>query len=295
MYKLQVVEACSGLRYLYPLLSLGFLAAYLFHAPFWQRALVFFSAIPITIVMNSFRIGLMGVWSIAGAPRRPTASSISSRAGSSSSHAPRSSGGRNLLLARFAAGKGFFEVFRLPKVSANVVRPPNGTSVVRAPIAACLVLLCSAGMAVLFLSGREEIVPERARFVGFPASLGQWQGPPSLMEPQVEHFLGLEDYILSDYNKPNEGRSTSMSHTTPHSEKAHLLIRRLFAFRAAGGRSRNSNGQASTTMFSRVRFLSTESSSRRTRANSSSIIGSFSAAGTSPMNTGRSGTYWSTL
>src|SRR5262249_38901015 len=26
-YKLQVVEACSGLRYLYPLLSLGFLAA----------------------------------------------------------------------------------------------------------------------------------------------------------------------------------------------------------------------------------------------------------------------------
>ena len=38
-YKLQVVEACSGLRYLYPLLSLGFLAAYLFHAPIWQRAI----------------------------------------------------------------------------------------------------------------------------------------------------------------------------------------------------------------------------------------------------------------
>ena len=39
-YKLQVVEACGGLRYLYPLLSLGFLAAYLFQAPFW-RVLVF--------------------------------------------------------------------------------------------------------------------------------------------------------------------------------------------------------------------------------------------------------------
>src|SRR5664279_4767274 len=60
-YKLQVVEACSGLRYLYPLLSLGFLAAYLFHAPLWQRALVFLSTFPITIVMNSFRIGLVGV------------------------------------------------------------------------------------------------------------------------------------------------------------------------------------------------------------------------------------------
>ena len=60
-YKLQVVEACSGLRYLYPLLSLSFLAAYLFQAPFWQRALVFLSGIPITIAMNGFRIGMVGV------------------------------------------------------------------------------------------------------------------------------------------------------------------------------------------------------------------------------------------
>src|SRR5262249_17017045 len=60
-YKLQVAEACSGLRYLYPLLGLGFPAAYLFQAPHWQRALVFLSTIPITIVMNSFRIGMVGV------------------------------------------------------------------------------------------------------------------------------------------------------------------------------------------------------------------------------------------
>jgi exosortase len=61
VYKLQVVEACSGLRYLYPLLGLGFLAAYLFQAPFWQRALVFLSTIPITILMNSLRIGIVGI------------------------------------------------------------------------------------------------------------------------------------------------------------------------------------------------------------------------------------------
>ena len=60
-YKLQVVEACSGLRYLYPLMSLGFLTAYLFQAPLWQRALIFLSTIPITILMNSFRIALVGV------------------------------------------------------------------------------------------------------------------------------------------------------------------------------------------------------------------------------------------
>ena len=60
-YKVQIVEACNGLRYLYPLLSLAFLAAYFFKAPLWQRALVFFSSIPITIALNSVRIGLVGV------------------------------------------------------------------------------------------------------------------------------------------------------------------------------------------------------------------------------------------
>ena len=60
-YKLQVVEACSGLRYLFPLMTLGFIAAYFFKGAFWKRALIFLSSIPITILMNSFRIGAIGV------------------------------------------------------------------------------------------------------------------------------------------------------------------------------------------------------------------------------------------
>lgn len=60
VYKLAVAEACSGLRYLFPFLSLGFLAAYLFKAPLWQRAIVFLSTIPITIFMNSLRIAITG-------------------------------------------------------------------------------------------------------------------------------------------------------------------------------------------------------------------------------------------
>ena len=34
-YKLQVVEACNGLRYLFPFMSLSFLCAYLFKGAFW--------------------------------------------------------------------------------------------------------------------------------------------------------------------------------------------------------------------------------------------------------------------
>jgi exosortase D (VPLPA-CTERM-specific) len=204
-YKLQVVEACSGLRYLYPLLSLGFLAAYLFQAPFWQRALVFLSTIPITILMNSLRIALVGVmvdrwgvemaegllhffegWVIFLACAALLAAEI-------------------YLLARIGSGKSFFQVFYLPKVSPSVSRRPQIGSIGRLPVAACLVLLCAAGLAVFFVSSRNEIVPERLRFVAFPDTLGQWHGRPSSLEPQIEHVLGLEDYILSDYNKPKDG------------------------------------------------------------------------------------------
>lgn len=59
-YKLAVAEACSGLRYLFPFLSVGVMTAYLFRGPLWGKALIVFATIPITIVMNSLRIALTG-------------------------------------------------------------------------------------------------------------------------------------------------------------------------------------------------------------------------------------------
>jgi exosortase D (VPLPA-CTERM-specific) len=61
VYKLQVVEACSGLRYLFPLMTLGFVCAYIYKAALWKRIVIFLSTIPITIFLNSFRIGMIGV------------------------------------------------------------------------------------------------------------------------------------------------------------------------------------------------------------------------------------------
>ena len=60
-YKLQVAEACSGLRYLFPILSFSYLFGILYRGPFWHKALLFLMAAPLTVVMNSFRIGVIGV------------------------------------------------------------------------------------------------------------------------------------------------------------------------------------------------------------------------------------------
>jgi exosortase D (VPLPA-CTERM-specific) len=187
------------LRYLFPLLSLSFLAAYLFQAPFWQRAIVFLSAIPITIFMNGFRIGMVGVlvsmWGTAQAEGllhlfEGWVIFIACAA---------------LLMAEIfvlakLSGKRVFDVFypRAPKASS----PQSGAKSWN-PIAVCLALLLATGAAASFVSDRREVTPERTLFASFPLLLGAWQGHPSTMDPDVEHTLHLDDYILADYGQPN--------------------------------------------------------------------------------------------
>lgn len=61
VYKLQVAEACSGLRYLFPILSFSYLFAILYRGPIWHKAVLLLAAAPLTVLMNSFRIGMIGV------------------------------------------------------------------------------------------------------------------------------------------------------------------------------------------------------------------------------------------
>lgn len=59
--KLHVAEACSGLRYLFPILSFSYIFAVLYKGPMWHKAVLLISAAPITIFMNSVRIAVGGV------------------------------------------------------------------------------------------------------------------------------------------------------------------------------------------------------------------------------------------
>jgi exosortase D (VPLPA-CTERM-specific) len=66
--QLQVVDACSGLRYVLPLMVLSLLLAYWFRAHWWKRIVLFLSSLPLAIFVNGFRIALTGIlYSIFGA------------------------------------------------------------------------------------------------------------------------------------------------------------------------------------------------------------------------------------
>lgn len=60
VYKLQVAEACSGLRYLFPILSFSYVFSVLYRGPVWHKAVLLISAVPITVFMNAVRIAIAG-------------------------------------------------------------------------------------------------------------------------------------------------------------------------------------------------------------------------------------------
>lgn len=58
--QLFVAEACSGLRSLMALITLGVVFAYFFRKNILERAALVISTIPIAILVNAFRVGLTG-------------------------------------------------------------------------------------------------------------------------------------------------------------------------------------------------------------------------------------------
>lgn len=59
--KLHVAEACSGLRYMFPIMSFSYIFAALYKGPMWHKATLLLAAVPIAILMNSVRIAVAGI------------------------------------------------------------------------------------------------------------------------------------------------------------------------------------------------------------------------------------------
>ena len=200
VYKLQVVEACSGLRYLFPLMSFGYLCAYLYRGPMWHRALLFLATIPITILMNSIRIGIIGVlvdrWGIEQAEGAlhlfegwvvfMICVAILF--------------GLIVLLNRFSRpSRPLTDLFRidLPDLRSGWI-PRLGPVPGRAWIASAL-LLAAAGSLSFLLSDRSNLLPPRESLAAFPLRVGEWHGQRRSIEPPVLRTLKLTDYALMDF------------------------------------------------------------------------------------------------
>lgn len=202
-YQLQVAEACSGLRYLFPLASFSFLFACLYRGPAYHKIIIFLSAVPITILMNSARIAITGVlvnlygsqqaegflhffegwvifvsciallFMITGALQFLTSKHFSV---SSALDLDFTGMGRNISRAQ---SRWRYEV--LPAA------------------AACLAVMLAVG---IYAGGHTAVYPPRERFADFPLSFQGWSGRSSYLDYDIERVLGADDYILADYTAP---------------------------------------------------------------------------------------------
>jgi exosortase D (VPLPA-CTERM-specific) len=201
VYKLQVAEACNGLRYLFPLMSFGFLFAIIYNGSWWKKLILMLSTIPITIGMNSFRIGVIGV-----------------------------------LVNSFGIGQaeGFLHLFEgwviflvcvlLLLGEAKLLRLVGSSSVRGQPlfdldfekakiqfsrlkdirvnshfIVATLAIVL--GLATMWgLSGRPPEIAARKNLAEFPMSTADWVGKSNLLEGDIQKALGADEYLLVDYS-----------------------------------------------------------------------------------------------
>ena len=201
-YKLQVAEACNGLRYLYPLMTLAFIISYLFRAPVWKRLLLFLSSVPVAVLMNSLRIGVIGV----------TVEYWGQKMAEGVLHSFEGwvvfmiSTALLLALAALLARVGRPHTRLRDALVIDLGSSPGRQGVRQTrplprPFLVATALSAAAAALAFAIPERIELRPVRATFSQFPPMLGNWQGRSTPLDAVYRDALKLDDYLLAQYRR----------------------------------------------------------------------------------------------
>lgn len=200
-YKLDVAEACSGLRYLFPIMSFSYIFCMLYSGPIWHKAVLLASAAPITMAMNSFRIGVIGV----------LVDSYGIGHAEGFLHAFEGwvifiacigvlFGLARLLQVIGGDKRSLLEVLEL-NFEGLGPQLRRVTSIKRSPGlgALCAVTVVAGALAHLTPTPTPAAI-EREPLVLFPSTLGSWRAaPPQRLPENIEAVLGADDYYASSF------------------------------------------------------------------------------------------------
>ncbi len=198
-YRLQVAEACDGMRYLFPLMTLGLLVAYLYQGRAWQRAVIFVASVPVTVLMNSLRVGVIGVtvdrWGIAMAEGFLhefqgwmvfvlSAALLLCLA---------------MLLNRFNSDQlAWQDRFGL-RVQSAPLRSVSQARGVPLTFIGSVLLIVALAVVTQVLPARPHKTLARRSFSSFPVVLDSWRGQQHNLPLEELTVLQLDDYLLADY------------------------------------------------------------------------------------------------
>ncbi len=199
-YKLEVAEACSGLRYLLPLMTLSFLMACFYRAALWKRVVLFLVSIPITLLMNSLRIAAIGLMVDRWGPAMAEGLL----------HQVQGwmmfmlSIGVLLLVVMGLSRIGrdprpWRELFSLELPAAAAANLPRQSRALPVPLLCAGALVLAFSITAMLMPTPNGHVPPRESFASFPLQLGDWSGRREAMAPVYLDALKLDDYLMADY------------------------------------------------------------------------------------------------
>ena len=205
VYKLQVAEACSGLRYLFPILSFSYLFSILYRGPLWHKAVLLLSAAPLTVLMNSVRIGVIGI--------------LVNRYGIEQAEGfLHFFEGWVIFLACISILFGIAVALQrltpnpLP-LSQAIDLDTDGFGpilarilVIRGSAVLALTVALTLAISLIWVTQRppEAIDIARDPFALFPRQIGDWSGSTALLDADIERVLGASDYLNATYAAPGE-------------------------------------------------------------------------------------------
>ncbi len=205
VYRLQVAEACSGLRYLFPILSFSYLFSILYRGPIWHKAVLLLSAAPLTVLMNSFRIGVIGI--------------LVDRYG-----IEQAEGFLHFfegwVVFLLCVGILFLMAIGLQRLTRNPLPLAEAidldfegfggilarVSAIRPTAYLALALALTGGVT----AGRylwptpAPVEVSRKELALYPTALAGWQGQSSRLDADIEQVLAADDYVNVVYEKPGE-------------------------------------------------------------------------------------------
>lgn len=194
--QLEVVAACSGLRFLIPLIIVGLLLTYYFRDKWWKRALLLLSTLPLAIFMNGVRIGVTGLLTRSYGPwfAEGDAHDIMGWI-----MFVISTGILLGLMRIMASRKGTLSrIPARPQFLGSGIAPG-------AQLATGLVVLLLASGYLQYRNMTPNVLPRAGDLTGFPLRLQSWEGQKLSLEQKFIDALNFTEYVQIDFRSP-EGR-----------------------------------------------------------------------------------------
>lgn len=200
--QLQLVDACSGLRYFIPLVLMALLFGYFYGQRYWQKIVLLLVVLPLSVVVNGLRIFATGMLYISGYPEMAEDFFHDFSGWLVFMSAAGILFGTSLLLRRIGS-----------KEKKRPFNDPGGTPTSFKRQAAITVAIClffaGSGWALQKLPSARNL-PARSTFDSFPMQIGQWSAKRNYLSDEIIGELWADDYVSATYQRPGSLNSIQL-------------------------------------------------------------------------------------